>query len=595
MHMEKYPLDRYMAYNIIYGYSPHPLNNLIAVSIDISGQVNIWFYKWSTLPRRLTTFVERRAMPIAWSPDGDKLLFNVDYQGNEIWQLYIYVKDIDWYNKLISEEDVVHYTSGYCWNKDGDRFIYFANREDKTRFDLYLYGIDENMDKLIWKGFGGYQYPYWFFDDIAIIQDLRSHEDSSLYKINLSSGESEELTPHSGEVIYQPIANFGDGFFLISDMGRDFRYLAYYNLEKRTMKMMWSGDHDVELSDIGKDILIFSIDDESFSKLYYLDLNTMDIHRIYIPPGIVEKIVGVKGRNIFYILISMPHNPPELYVYNFYREEINRITDNFYGGIPREGMVIPMIEYYPSFDNKKIHTLIFKPYGEGPYPTLVYLHGGPQSEGRPRYSAFIQYMVSRGVAVVMPNFRGSTGFGKAFRNLINRDWGGGELRDIEYLVKYLWSKKWVDKNRIGVFGGSFGGFLTLSSISRLPEYWRVAAELFGPSNLVTFAKSVPPYWKRYMKKWVGDPDDPEDRKMLEERSPIKYIDNVKVPLMVIQGARDIRVVKSESDQVVDRLRNKGLEVKYIVYDDEGHGFTKEKNSKDAIKRIIDFLLIHLLQ
>ena len=592
--MGGYPLERYLAYNIVYGYSPNPTGESIAVSTDISGQVNIWFYSKGEKPRRLTTFVDERAIPISWSPKGDKLLFNVDYKGNEMWQLYLYNKEIDWYDKFIYDETTVHYSSRYCWNGVGDKFIYLANREDKTRFDLYLYDIIKNDDKLIWKGFGGYQTPYWFHEDYIITEDLRSHEDTSLYKIKLPSGDIEELTPHTGEIIYHPIASFKNGFFLITDMKRDYKYLAYYDLGSRVMKTIWMGDHEVETGDIGKNTLLFSIDDESFSKLYYLDLSTMDVYRLYTPPGVIESIVAVPKKDIYYILMSMPHHPSEIYMYNLDFGEMSRITDNFYGRISKENMTLPIIEYYNSFDDRKIHTLMFKPDGEGPFPVLIYLHGGPQSESRPRYSAFIQYLTKKNIGVVMPNFRGSIGFGKSFSNLINRDWGGGELKDIEYLVKYLWSKKWVDKEKIGVFGGSFGGFLTLSCITRLPDYWKVAVEWFGPSNLVTFAKSVPPYWNRYIKKWVGDPDDPEDRKMLKERSPIKYIDNVKTPLMVIQGAKDIRVIKNESDQIVEKLRNKGLEIKYIIYDDEGHGFSKEKNSRDAIKRTAEFIIKHLL-
>ena len=591
--MKRYSLDRYMAYNIIYGYSPHPTEELAAVSTNTSGQLNIWFYNKDSYPRRLTSFVDERAVPISWSPKGDKLLFNVDFQGNEIWQLYLYDKQVDWYDKFICEDSIVHYTSRYCWGREGNQLIYLANREDKTRFDLYLYNMINNVDKLIWKGFGGYQTPYWFYEDNVIIEDFRSHEDTSLYKVKLSDGKMEELTPHKGEVVYHPIAVFKNGFFLMTDMGENYEYLAYYNLEKRVMKAVWSGDHEVEAGDIGKNTLLFSVNDESFSKLYYLNLFTMDIHRIYVLPGVVENITAVPGKDIYYVLINMPYNPSEIYVYNLISGEINRLTDNFYGKIPKDDMTTPTAEYYNSFDDKKIHTLIFKPFGEGPFPTLVYLHGGPQGESRPRYSAFIQYLINRGIAVVMPNFRGSTGFGKAFSRLINRDWGGGELKDIEYLIKHLWSRKWVDRDRIGVFGGSFGGFLTLSCISRLPEYWKVAVEWFGPSNLITFAKSVPPYWKRYMKKWVGDPDDPDDRKILDERSPIKYIDNIRIPLMVIQGARDIRVVKSESDKIVEKVKSKGLEVEYIVYEDEGHGFSKEKNNKDAIKHTADFIIRHL--
>jgi dipeptidyl aminopeptidase/acylaminoacyl peptidase len=589
------PLERYMAYNVLYNFSANPADDIIAVSTNTSGQVNIWLYNTLGLSRRVTTFTDHRAMPISWSPNGDKLLFGVDYKGNEIWQLYLYREEDKWYREIVVEDNVVHYSSKYSWNPGGKgEFIYFANPEDPGRFDLYLYSIEENGSRLLWEGLGGYQIPFWYFPDRIIIQDIRSHEDTTLYLLDMSKMDIIELTPHEGEAIFQPISPYNDGFFLISDWKKNYKYLAYYNLEKRTMKIIWSTDYDVENAALSEDYLGFTINVDSYSKLYIMDLETKKSKRIFVPDGVIDGIDPGRG-NTFFLMMSTPYRPTEIYVYEVDNDSFKRVTNNFYGEISRKHMSEPRVEYYKSFDALKIHTLIYKPRGEGKFPVLIYLHGGPQSQSRPRYSPLIQYMISRGVAVVLPNFRGSTGFGKEFSNLINRDWGGGELRDIEYLIKYLSKKNWVDKDRIGIFGGSFGGFLTLSCITRIPDAWKVAVEWFGPSNLVTFVKTVPPYWKRYMKKWVGDPEDPEDLKMLEERSPIKYIDNIKIPLMVVQGAKDIRVVKNESEQLVNNLRMKGLEVEYIIYDDEGHGFTKEENLKDAIRKTVDFLLRHLLQ
>ena len=157
--------------------------------------------------------------------------------------------------------------------------------------------------------------------------------------------------------------------------------------------------------------------------------------------------------------------------------------------------------------------------------------------------------------MLAPNVRGSTGYGKTYQQLIHRDWGGDELKDFEAAARYLRSLDWVDSARLGVFGGSFGGFATLSCISRLPEYWAAAVDIVGPSNLVTFAKAVPPTWQRMMAEWVGDPETEAD--FLLSRSPITYVDQIRAPLFVIQGANDPRVVQGESDQIVELLRQRG--------------------------------------
>jgi dipeptidyl aminopeptidase/acylaminoacyl peptidase len=208
------------------------------------------------------------------------------------------------------------------------------------------------------------------------------------------------------------------------------------------------------------------------------------------------------------------------------------------------------------------------------------------------YNGLYQYLLSRGFAILAPNIRGSTGYGISYQKLIHRDWGGAELKDIEHAALYLRSLDWVDSNRIAVYGGSFGGFATLSAVTRLPQYWALGVDIVGPSNLITFVKAVPPFWKRLMKAWVGDPD--EDQAMLIERSPITYVDQIRVPLLVIQGAKDPRVVKAESDQMVEKIRARGGDVRYYVDEEEGHGATRRANAVKWMRMISEYLEEHLL-
>jgi dipeptidyl aminopeptidase/acylaminoacyl peptidase len=224
---------------------------------------------------------------------------------------------------------------------------------------------------------------------------------------------------------------------------------------------------------------------------------------------------------------------------------------------------------------------------------VLSVHGGPeaQEQARYNYSGLYQYLLANGVGVFAPNIRGSSGYGASYQKLIHRDWGGGDLSDLEHAVRHLRSLDRVDADRIAVFGGSYGGFAALSCVSRLPELFAAGVSVVGVSNLVTFARSVPPTWRTLMKAWVGDPD--EDEAFLLERSPITYVDNIVAPLFVLQGANDPRVLKAESDQVVEALRARGVEVRYDVYADEGHGFTKRPNQVQAMRDIADFLLTHL--
>jgi dipeptidyl aminopeptidase/acylaminoacyl peptidase len=196
------------------------------------------------------------------------------------------------------------------------------------------------------------------------------------------------------------------------------------------------------------------------------------------------------------------------------------------------------------------------------------------------------------LVIVAPNFRGSTGYGRSFEKKIYHDWGGNELKDLEYAMKWLLSQKWVDTNRIGLFGRSFGGFGVLSCITRLPQYnWRAAVDIFGPSNLITTTTTDPPHWKHADAELIGDPE--KEQAFLKERSPITYVDNIKADLLIIQGANDPRVVKYESDQIVERLRSLGKNVEYIIFEDEGHGFTKTRNMIKAYNAAAEFLVKRL--
>ena len=267
------------------------------------------------------------------------------------------------------------------------------------------------------------------------------------------------------------------------------------------------------------------------------------------------------------------------------------VTESRFGVPKEDGLLDAELITYPTFDEREIPAWLYRPQVEGRMPVVLSIHGGPEAQEHPLYHPLYQYLLSRGIAVLATNIRGSTGYGKSYQRLIQRDWGGGDMKDWDHAVKWLHEQEWVDRDRIGVFGGSYGGFAVLTCVTRLPDYWAAAVDIFGPSNLITFAKAVPPTWRRMMKRFVGDPD--EDAELLRERSPLTYIENVETPLLVIQGATDPRVVKPESDQLVEKLESMGREVEYVVFDDEGHGFTKRQNEVKAIKLSAEWLERHL--
>lgn len=433
-----------------------------------------------------------------------------------------------------------------------------------------------------------------------LVVDAKSNTDTNIYVLDVASEEMTICTPHEGDVYFTSVgwAADGSGFFVLSDEGREFKGLAFHSLERGEREWIETPDWDVEDAAVSGDgrWLAWSVNEDGYSKLYVRDLQASDDTRqIVMPDGVLGPMAISHTGNRLGLIWQQPTHPSEVFVVNLVSGEAKKITESFLGGVSQEHLTSPELIRYPTFDEKEIPAFLYRPKDvSGKVPVVLSIHGGPEAQERPGYmvSGLYQYLASKGIAVLAPNIRGSTGYGKTYQTLIHHDWGGDELKDLEAAALYLRAQDWVDSDRIGVCGASFGGFATLSCISRLPDYWAVAVDLVGPSNLVTLAQAVPPTWRRMMAKWVGDPET--EAEFLMERSPVTYVDQIRTPLFVIQGAKDPRVVKSESDQIVERLRERGVEVRYDVYDDEGHGFTKRANEIKALQDVAGFVERYLL-
>ena len=226
---------------------------------------------------------------------------------------------------------------------------------------------------------------------------------------------------------------------------------------------------------------------------------------------------------------------------------------------------------------------------------MLYPHGGPEGQSRPAFPAHLTHLASivhRGMALVVPNIHGSTGYGRAWQVAIHKDWGGIDLRDLRAVSDWMTKQPDFDQKRLAVYGGSYGGFATLTCVTRIPQLWRCAVDVFGVANLITMIENAQPNWRRFLARWIGDVE--RDRDKLTQRSPITHIESVRCPMLILQGENDPRVPKEESDQVVERLRGLGRRVEYVVYPGEGHGFTNRANAEDAYGRIVDFLTKELV-
>lgn len=595
--------DQYMAirrYQPTLAFSPDGAE--IAYSVNTSGQFNLWRQpSGGGYPRQVTLSGAQSVREISWSPDGATLLFTADRDGNEFNQVYTVPVQGGRPDQIPSEPDVQNYLGfGSAWSPDGERIVYAGNDREPTDQDVIVRNMVTGEVTRPLAGDGLFFGAGWSPDGQRLLAlQMFSNTNTDLFVVE-PDGSSRCLTPHEGEISHVPVgwAADGSGFYLLTDDGREFTGLAFYRFADESREWIETPEWDVEDAAVSADgrWLVWAINADGYSRVQARDL-TGDggVRRIELPEGVLQAMTLSKAGGKLALLWQQPTHSSEVFVVDLESGAVTQITHSFLGGIDVADLTRPELIRYPTFDGKQIPAFLYRAQGvSGKMPVVLSIHGGPEAQERPQYmyAGFYQYLASRGIAVLAPNIRGSSGYGKTYQKLIHHDWGGDELKDLEHAAQWLRTQQWVDASRIAVYGGSFGGFATLSCVSRLPDYWACAVDLVGPSNLVTFAKAVPPTWRRMMAQWVGDPETEVD--FLMERSPITYVDQITAPLFVIQGANDPRVVKPESDQIVERLRARGVEVRYDVYEDEGHGFTKRENELKAFRDMAGFLERYLL-
>jgi len=572
---------------------------------NLSGQFNLWRVPveggW---PDQLTSFTEETVRGVGVSPTDGRIVLCADHDGDEFHQLYMLDSDHGWPDKLTDEPEVQHYVGGVAWSQDGTKFAYAANARKSSDMEVWVRDAGSGETRAVF-GEGMFSFPGRFSPDGSklLTLDFRNNSDASIHLVDLETGETRELTPHDDDAMFVPgpWAPDGSGFYMITDAGSEFRGLAFYDIASDRYEWVEEPTQDVDDVTASTDgrVLAWLVNDNGYDRLRLRDLETgRDLPEPDLPAGSRPHLTGAEpplalspdGAHAALIL-STPRRPPEAWVVETASGKAAPVTDSRIGGLYEDDLVDVELVSYPTFDGRDIPAWLYRPEAEGRVPVVLSIHGGPEAQEKPLYQPLYQYLLSRGIAVLATNIRGSTGYGKSYQRLVQRDWGGGDMQDWEHAVKWLREQDWVEPERIGVYGGSYGGFAVLTCVTRLPQYWAAAVDIFGPSNLVTFAKAVPPTWKRFIARFVGDPETEAD--FLMERSPITYVENVQTPLLVIQGATDPRVVKGESDQLVEKLESLGREVEYVVFDDEGHGFTKRPNELKAYGLAAEWLEKHL--
>ncbi|MFJ6676135.1 S9 family peptidase [Actinosynnema sp. NPDC091369] len=580
-----------------------PDGRSVAYAANGDGQHNLYVAPVPGGPaRKITDYTENAVRQVAWSPDGRSLLYTADFQGDEQFQLYLVDADGGTPRRLTDTADRQHVLGSSIYRQsspspftpDGRSVVYAGNDRDAAVQDVLIQNLETGAVRRVESVKGTVLHAVSVSPDgrRLLTSGMRSNSDTDLGLVDLHDPDAPPrvVTAHEGHRLHVagPWAADSSGFLVLHDTAGEFLSLGSYSLATGAITDLVTPPWDVEEVAVSGAVRAWTVNEDGVSRLFVLrDGEPVTVPDL--PAGVITSL-SVVG-DVVTFLLATGTRPFDVVALDLAANELRHLTSS--APSVDVAFVEPELVRYPTHDGREVPAWLYRPRGAGVHAVAISVHGGPEAQERPQYnySGLYQYLVSQGVAVLAPNVRGSTGYGKTYQRLILRDFGGDELGDLEHAVKYLHGLDWVDPRRIGVWGASFGGFATLSCLSRLPSLWAAGVSMVGMSNLLTMARSVPETWRAEMAEWIGDPDTEAD--FLLARSPITYADDITAPLFVIQGANDPRVVKAESDQIVAALRERGVDVRYDVYEDEGHGFTNRANEVRALGDTADFLITHL--
>ena len=587
----------------VFGASFSPDETRILMTSDRTGVMNAYAQPVGGGEAAPLTASETDAnIGVAFFPDDDRVLFTADQGGNELNHLYVLAPGEE-PRDLTPGENLKAGFQGF--SADGERFFVTSNERDPQAFDLYEYRTADFERRLVFENPGGFS-PGPVSGDgrwLAVTKS-KNNADSDLYLVDLEApGEApRHLTPHEGNVSHRALAfrPEADELAYATDAHGEFFEAWSYDIATGEHRPLVQADWDVLYLYYSKQgtYRVSAVNVDASTEITVLDTRsgeTLDFPEI--PGGDVTGVSFSPSETKLAFYGNSDTSPSNLYIWDFETGDAVQLTESLNPEIAREHLVDGEVVRYPSFDGLEIPAILYRPHqatAAAKVPALVWVHGGPGGQSRKGYRAQIQHLVNNGYAVLAVNNRGSFGYGKTFYHLDDRRHGEVDLADCVWGRRYLESLDWVDAGRVGIIGGSYGGYMVAAALAFEPEVFDVGVDVFGVTNWVRTLSSIPPWWGAQRDMLYAELGDPEtDLERLTAISPLFHAANIIRPLFVVQGANDPRVLQVESDELVEAVRANGVPVEYVIFPDEGHGFRNRDNRIESADRILAFLETHL--
>jgi dipeptidyl aminopeptidase/acylaminoacyl peptidase len=601
---KRYSIRQFMDVVQISGGAFSPDESKILISGKETGIFNAEEIDIKTGDKKiLTASGDNAIFALSYFPSDDRMLYTSDQGGNEINHLYVRNPDgstID----LIQDSTAKAQFGGWSHNK---KLLYYtSNSRDKKFFDLYNVQVTGGENKiypstLVYKNEKGLNPDAISNDDryIALSESITTNN-SNMYLLDTQSGKLQLLSKHDGDVQFNPQYFSLDGkkLFYLTNEGSEFTHLSSYDVTTGEKKTEEDAPWDIVsafISENGKyKVIVINNDARTEIKIYDQSLGNALVSVSGLPGGDISNVRISNSERLMSFYVSSSKSPSNLFVFNFETKEVKQLTNTMSKEINPNDLVAGEVVRFNSFDGMEIPCLLYKPKGiqEGQkVPALLWIHGGPGGQTRLNYSAALQHLVNQGYAVLAVNNRGSSGYGKTFFAADDRKHGNEDLRDCIESKKFLASLPYIDTDKIGIYGGSYGGYMVMAALAFAPEEFKVGVNLFGVTNWIRTLKSIPPWWESQRKALYVELGDPftADSIALYAKSPLFHTDKITKPFIVLQGSNDPRVLQIESDEIVANAKKNGVPVEYVIFPDEGHGFVKKENNIAASEAILKFL------
>ncbi|WP_128894988.1 S9 family peptidase [Longirhabdus pacifica] len=583
---EKTGVEKFLNTKYISMFSINHDETQCVFSTNITGQFNVWAMDLpDTYPYQIT-FQDQSCQYITHDKEGKFIIVGIDQDGDENTQLYAVPPQGGEIVPVSVEEGERHINP--ILSDDGQKLYYTSTKNNPSYLNLYCQDFRSGEITLIHEG----------KDFPTHVLNMNPDESCFVLLKGLSRSENEMILLKDGKEVtfsytsydaYSTVFTTNNELYYTTTAGADFGYLAKLDLTtmQSTTILSLENENLKTISFDKKHNLLYIVASKGVvDQLYQYDL-TSNLHTLVpMPVDCVDSIKVAESGNV-YVLGSTATKPENMYMKKVDANEWTSLTHHKVPGVTTEEMIEPDIITYPSVDGLEIEALLYRPKPEVDNGhVILWPHGGPQASERKMFTALFQLLPYCGFSVFAPNFRGSSGYGLSFMQMVERNFGGEPRLDNIAGLEYLFEQGLAERDKVFVMGASYGGYMALLLHGMHSDYFKAIVDMCGPSNLFSLINTVPDHWKPVMDKWVGHPV--KDKDMLTKFSPDTYIDGMTKPMMIVQGANDPRVVQAESDQIVQQLRDKGREVEYLLFEDEGHGFAKKENEIKLYREVLKF-------